>query len=821
GSGDEADSKYTFDSTKCQGILNAALEYIEYGLSVIPIDPKSKRPLIQWKEFQSRIASDAEVEAWWSKWPDANLGIVTGAVSGVIAIDADGPEGLRYMETECQQTPIHSITGKGRHALLKHPGFNVQNATRVLPEIDIRGDGGYIVAPPSIHHETGKQYQWEFNGLGLDELDELPAYEPIQPVNGSSKPKDGIDLSGIDVNTDTRDGVGEGHRNDSLAKLAGRWIGKGLPFKDVLIAARGWNQSNTPPMPDDEVKRTVQSIWSAEQRKQSASKAAADDLWTAEDADCHIRNISKSLNGDVSTLEVIPVVEDILLYQDFSPLETDLIRSSLKNHLKISKKTTDEILSVFSPFETNATGDTDNEGGGGLDPDEATHIEMVDDIFFDMAGRYQRIVGAEGALWLYGPKTDGLYIKHDLTRHETDIARRFPAFKNCKRGSDYRAMSRLQYYARLEEQFFSSASYGLPGKSKFYRIGEDSITPVSYSLELKQRWKLSVDPAWQYDPASAPMLNRFLSDSLDAKQQMVLQECFGALLTGTMKNLQKAVLLKGSGENGKSVVLDLLSNIINPELRCAIGPEKMDEDYFKALLAGKIVNIVGEVEKSKPIRADFKDIIACDTPLTARVIYREPISFLPQCGHIFSTNEFPMTKDHSDGFYRRWAVILFENKVDPKRKIPRLGEKIARHETPQVLAWAIEGALRLMKNRFVLTETPQHLEQMKQWKNAKDSVFSFLLDDEVLVMDDTAGIEKQALYKLYSHWCRENAGVKAVGRNVFYERVSLKFPETKISKSGRRVFVGIGVTEWMQGGALIKRHDTSKNNGIEYYSSVT
>jgi hypothetical protein len=161
-----------------------ALEYLERGWSVIPLRPQDKvpyadllpikldaegqvmltrsgRPRHTWEPYQNRQPTRDEVCGWWGRDPTANLGIVTGRVSGIIVQDLDGPEGMAEAQRRggIPRTPI-SRTGNGMHVLYQHPGYEVGNFARRAPGIDARGDGGYIAAPPSIH-PNGQQYQWQ------------------------------------------------------------------------------------------------------------------------------------------------------------------------------------------------------------------------------------------------------------------------------------------------------------------------------------------------------------------------------------------------------------------------------------------------------------------------------------------------------------------------------------------------------------------------------------------------------------------------------------------------------------------------------------
>lgn len=140
-------------------MMQYALQYLRNGYSVIPLKPRGKEPLIPWQEFQKRRATEAEVRGWFTKWPSANVGIVTGSVSGVAVVDLDGTEGISEGRRLGFTSPLLSITGKGRQLFYRHTGVNVCNAVRKYPGVDIRGDGGYVVAPPSVH-PNGRRYQW-------------------------------------------------------------------------------------------------------------------------------------------------------------------------------------------------------------------------------------------------------------------------------------------------------------------------------------------------------------------------------------------------------------------------------------------------------------------------------------------------------------------------------------------------------------------------------------------------------------------------------------------------------------------------------------
>lgn len=120
------------------------------------------------------------IRAWWRRWPNANVGIVTGKESDLVALDVDaryqGEESLAALEAMYDRLPgtlTARTGGGGRHLFFRHPGGSVHNIARLfgLEGLDVRGDGGYIVAPPS-RHLSGQYYAWQDEARPLAELPE-------------------------------------------------------------------------------------------------------------------------------------------------------------------------------------------------------------------------------------------------------------------------------------------------------------------------------------------------------------------------------------------------------------------------------------------------------------------------------------------------------------------------------------------------------------------------------------------------------------------------------------------------------------------------
>ncbi|MSR15329.1 MAG: hypothetical protein EXR86_12355 [Gammaproteobacteria bacterium] len=217
-------------------MMKAALAYENQGYSVIPLVPRGKIPLIpSWVQYQITRATREEIGAWWRLWPEANLGIVTGDISGICVIDCDSPEAATAIKPTLGDMADVGVaaTGKGFHLYYAHT-VKLGNRAGVKPQVDFRGDGGYVVAPPSIH-ATGKVYEWvkPINGH-LRELPPefvramtAPALRLVQsPAEGFAKPK--FDTAGALA------GLPVGQRDEGIFKLACKLRRADVPYETAL-----------------------------------------------------------------------------------------------------------------------------------------------------------------------------------------------------------------------------------------------------------------------------------------------------------------------------------------------------------------------------------------------------------------------------------------------------------------------------------------------------------------------------------------------------------------------------------------------------------
>lgn len=238
--------------------LNAAIEYASKGMAVFPLKPREKKPLTAHGVKDATTDFDT-ITRWWKANPNANIGIACGQVSGgLLVVDLDersngvsGFDSLHEWETENGQLPetARTITGKGGSHILFRVPHKESNRVDLLDGVDIRSDGGYIVAPPSIH-PNGNRYEWEYDP---EEYPIAEADETVLSLLSVGK------KAAVDKFT-SPDKIPDGQRNDTIHRLACSLQAKGLGDSSILAACQAENTAKcNPPLSDEEVGKIVES----------------------------------------------------------------------------------------------------------------------------------------------------------------------------------------------------------------------------------------------------------------------------------------------------------------------------------------------------------------------------------------------------------------------------------------------------------------------------------------------------------------------------------------------------------------------------------
>jgi len=219
-----------------------------------------KMPLIkEWQRFSYKLPTEDELEDWGKRWPHANIGGVTGPLLGIaLDIDEGGDEALANRGLEVPDTPIN-LTARGTHAIFQHPGFNVGDYVKLLPGLDVRGDCGQIILPPSIH-ASGLVYAWEVRFH--------PSDIPVAPVPPwlitllKERPSAVGSSNGRSWVADLlANPILEGQRNDALCRLTG-YLHRLVSIDDnVAVLVHSVNVSHCkPPLDPSEVDTIIDSV---------------------------------------------------------------------------------------------------------------------------------------------------------------------------------------------------------------------------------------------------------------------------------------------------------------------------------------------------------------------------------------------------------------------------------------------------------------------------------------------------------------------------------------------------------------------------------
>jgi putative DNA primase/helicase len=216
----------------------------------------------------------------------------------------------------------------------------------------------------------------------------------------------------------------------------------------------------------------------------------------------------------------------------------------------------------------------------------------------------------------------------------------------------------------------------------------------------------------------------------------------------------------------------------------SVAPQLWGNEYYRAQLSRALVNVCCELPETKLLdTASFKAMITGDR-MTGRFPYGKPFHFLPKAGHLFAANEFPAITDHSLGFWRRIFIVPFNRDFtkDPERVNSRELAAKLKTMTPAVVAWALEGAVRLMQ-QGEYTIPASHEQAVQQWRLETNNVAAWLEDGQW-----GYGLAWEPAMKLFDHyklWCWENGNLP-VGSRKFFTRLGDLGVEKRTTNSGKQ-----------------------------------
>jgi P4 family phage/plasmid primase-like protien len=356
--------------------------------------------------------------------------------------------------------------------------------------------------------------------------------------------------------------------------------------------------------------------------------------------------------------------------------------------------------------------------------------------------------------------------------------------------SDVSGARKLAGHRMQRDGFFTQGPAGIAFTNGFAVVTATGVDlrPLTPDMRARHAYEFPFQ-----QKAHPTKFLKFLGDvwrgDADKKEKIALiQEFAGLSLTGRAPSFAKCIVAiakttprpgEENGSNGKSTLGKILEGVFRREWVTHIPPQLFSDQYRRAQLAGKRLNIVGELPEADIMESEaFKAIITGD-PINARPIREAPFDVVPQAGHFYSCNTLPGSSDLTYSFFRRFTLLTFNRTFRPGdgAHVPDIDKIILAAETEQIVCWFLEGAVRALAQGHY-TIPASHERELAEWKRTANQVVLFV--DEQCVpakserplpeVTEHDWAQAASLYSTYVAWCNES-GHKTMARNKFSSRL--------------------------------------------------
>lgn len=314
--------------------------------------------------------------------------------------------------------------------------------------------------------------------------------------------------------------------------------------------------------------------------------------------------------------------------------------------------------------------------------------------------------------------------------------------------------------------------------------------------------------------AIAPNWYKFIDDVTAGDQELkdVLQEYVGYALASVGCEYQKALVLYGSGSNGKSIFVDVIKALVGNDGFSALSLTEMQDDNSRLALTGKLINISEENDANTSFKdASYFKKMVTGGEVTVKKLYSDRGQYKNITKFFVLWNKFPRSNDDSDGFYRRLIIVPFLQKFSDElgNRDLFILDKLVR-ELPGILNWALDGYDRLVK-QGKFTESKACKKMLDQYTEDSSDMQRFL--DEALEFSEHSVVSRKDIYDAFKEWCFDegidtryysNQKVFSAVR-AYYRAKKFKDPEETMARDmGEqvRVFKGMSLLKQVKGASL-------------------
>lgn len=706
--------------------LQWALSYARLGWPVFPVQQNGKAPAVS-GGFQTATLDESQINLWWKKNPDYNIGVATGKGLFVVDLDCkkdvDGLQFLHDWESQHSMLPqtVMSRTPSGGKHLFYQSDSTIRCKVGIYPGVDIRGDGGYVVVPPS--KIDGKEYSWE-SPPGISTVAEANStvFTFLNPVPDSiGKTPDPFLMPEI---------VEEGKRTDTLMKMLGSMQAKGYTDGAIRAAIMEENEVKcNPPLTSDELESTV---FPALNRFQKGTAPYTMD-----------REFDSVISGFVERLkELHPEANKRYGWHDAGNgnLFSDMSRGRVcyvperkkwyfydgrrwaadpgnTHTMELCKRLADALM-IYT---------TQNIVDEKLRSDYIKHVAKWQGL------KYRETLLKDAST--VDPVSAGIF---DTDRY----------LLNCQNGT--LNLQTMEFYD--------------------HRSGDNAtkLANVEYHPEARcERWE------------------RFISEVTngDADLSRYIQKALGYALTGDTKHECFFILYGATSRNGKGTLSETFMYLMGDYGRTA-SPETIakrknsdsraaSEDVAR-LAGARFVNM-SEPDKSMALNAALVKTLTGNDTINARYLNENSFEFRPNFKIFVNTNHLPYASDATLFTSGRVKVIPFNRHFEEHEQDRWLKQKLSKPDSLSgILNWCIEG-LNLL-NAEGLNVPGAVREATLSYNEISDKTGQFV--DECLQENPAAEIAAKTVHSIYQNWCMEN-GFKPKGYDEFMKSIASAGMQTK------------------------------------------
>lgn len=442
-----------------------------------------------------------------------------------------------------------------------------------------------------------------------------------------------------------------------------------------------------------------------------------------------------------------------------------------------------------------------------------TDVEIAGLVASDLERAFGKIVRAEGLFWRIGKTHWEAIPDHELRLavHQYDRAEIAGHRSIVKLGKSRIDSILCEMAAMLTEpRFFADAALGVNCTSGFIRFGHDG-TPTLEPHNRDHRCRHTLDAEWtpgarHHDaPPEGTLFHTLLEGCFrgdgDADQKVsMLAETMGAAISGYATKITNpiAVIFHGAAaENGKSQVLDAMMALFPESAKCSVSPAEMSDERHRIALAGKLLNVSAELSSSTAIKSDdFKKVITGDIN-SARDVYKSRVEFRAMAQNVFAANVLPAFSGGIDnGVRRRLEMLVFGRVIPKNERIARIGARIGEEEMSVLLAFAVAGASRLIRNGAFTVPSSSEAAK-REWLSGADPVVAW--NDERVEQAPGVKLRSNYVYEQFRAWALDEWFDKRTlpSINGFTQRLKATNPAVRTQRDAAgRFIVGISIRHY-------------------------